>query len=432
VVGPTRDGRLRAALADVPRGELAIVAALVALGVALRLGFVLATTGHTLVGDEIEYDIQGRFITEGRFFWSTTPTGEPHPTVWKVPGYPLFVGALYSLLGTDPDRVFAVQALVSGSLTIVLTWVLGRRLFGPPVAVAAAAAVAVYPYWQFETRLFAESVVTPLTLAALIVVLERPVTSRRALGVGALVGLTILFRPGAVYMIPAVAVAWMAGAGLRRGALLTVASVAAACLVILPWSIRNYEVTGEVIPLSAQDAALYGVFNDDAANDPVRPWGWRYRTTRDRDIYERAHELTEVEIYRTLRSRAFDYVRENPEAVPQAFFWNGLTRLWDVRRPRHILGEAATTGRSQRLTRVQMVMHYVLLPLALLGLWLARRRRALVLPLLALALAASVVYLADATTRYRAPFDPLIVILAMSAVWHVATASLPGPTRERR
>jgi 4-amino-4-deoxy-L-arabinose transferase-like glycosyltransferase len=432
VVGPTRDGRLRAALADVPRGELAIVAALVALGVALRLGFVLATTGHTLVGDEIEYDIQGRFITEGRFFWSTTPTGEPHATVWKVPGYPLFVGALYTVLGADPDRVFVVQALLCGSLTIVLTWVLARRLFGPLVAVAAAAVVAIYPSWQFETRLFAEALVTPLTLAVLIVVLERPASTRRALGVGALVGASILLRPGSLYLIPAVAVAWALTVGLRRGALLTGATVAIACLVILPWSIRNYDVTGEVIPLSAQDAALYGVFNDDAANDPVRPWGWRYRTTRDRDIYERAHELSEVEIYRMLRSRAFDYIRANPEAVPQAFFWNGLTRLWDVRRPRHILDEAATSGRSQRLTHVQLVMHYVLLPLALLGLWLARDRRAVVLPLVTLALAASVVYIGDATTRYRAPFDPVIVILAMSAVWHVATASLPGPTRERR
>ena len=58
----------------------------------------------------------------------------------------------------------------------------------------------------------------------------------------------------------------------------------------------------------------------------------------------------------------------------------------------------------------------MLLPLALIGLWRARRRRALVLGVLAMALAASVVFTADSGTRYRAPLEPLIAVLACSAV----------------
>jgi len=58
----------------------------------------------------------------------------------------------------------------------------------------------------------------------------------------------------------------------------------------------------------------------------------------------------------------------------------------------------------------------VLFVLALAGLWRRRRRRELVWPVLALALAASIVFTIDSGTRYRAPLEPLIAVLACSAV----------------
>jgi hypothetical protein len=74
-------------------------------------------------------------------------------------------------------------------------------------------------------------------------------------------------------------------------------------------------------------------------------------------------------------------------------------------------------------------MYYVLLPLSLIGLWLARRRRELVWPVLALAFGASVVFTIAAGTRYRAPLEPLIAILACSAVvrWRERRAGAPPP-----
>jgi 4-amino-4-deoxy-L-arabinose transferase-like glycosyltransferase len=401
---------------------------------AIRLAFVLATKNHTLVGDEIEYDIQGRFIAAGKWFWSTAPSGIPHPSIWKAPGYPLFVGAGYAAMGSDPDRVFAAQTLL-GPITIVLTWVLARRLFGPVVAVTAAAIVAVYPFaWQFEVRLFAESIATPLTLVFLILLLERPITAARAAGIGALFAAMVLIRPSAVYLLPGVAVAWLLAAGLRRGAALTGLAVLVACLLVAPWTIRNHHVSGDFVPISSQDQALYGVFNDDAANDRERPWGWRLRTTRDRDVISARRKLSDAELRRTLRDRAFDYIRAHPASVPKAFFWNGITRLWDVRRPHHILEEVTATGRSRTLTKIGMVMYYLLLPLAVLGLWFCRRRPALVLPLIAIALSASVVFTADAATRYRVPFEPVIVILAAFAARELVgrgyawRARRPSPT----
>jgi hypothetical protein len=71
----------------------------------------------------------------------------------------------------------------------------------------------------------------------------------------------------------------------------------------------------------------------------------------------------------------------------------------------------------------------VLLPLALVGLWRFRARRRLVIPVLAIALAASVVNTPNSTTRYRAVLEPLIVVLASAAVF--ARRREPSAARSR-
>jgi 4-amino-4-deoxy-L-arabinose transferase-like glycosyltransferase len=397
------------------RREARVLALLLVLGFALRLAFVLATQGHHLLGDEIEYDSEGRFIEQGHWFWTLAPTGVPHAGMWKTPIYPAFVGILYKILGPHYDRVLAVQTLF-GPITILLTSVLGRRLFNGRVALVAAAVVAVCPFaWQFEVRLLPESIVTPMSLLFLILLLEVRPTVRRAGLIGVLCGVMVLTRPSAVYLVPAIATAFVLAAGWRRGILLTAGAVILAALVILPWTIRNHEVSGAWVPLSLQQIAPYGTFNNDAANDPRYPYAWRIYNRRDAPILRRARELGDVELANRLRHNTVEYVKDHPASLVEAFYWNGLTRLWDVRRPGNALGEARFTGRPRPFAAVALATYWAVLPLALFGLWLIRRRRALLLPLVVMALGASIVFTADATSRYRAPFDPLIALLAAYA-----------------
>jgi hypothetical protein len=418
--GSRRGGRLRGRARAAARWALAherfvLVAVLVA-GAALRVAYVVVTAGHQLAGDEPSYDTQGRFMAEGMVLWGTDPFGEAHPTIWKMPLYPLWVGSLYTLLGTEPDRVLLVQALVLGPLTIALTWALGRRLFTPLVGLAAAAVVAVYPNaWQFEARLYPEALAVPLTALFALVLLDRRPTVRRAALVGALVAANVYVRPSAILLLAGVAVAFVVAAGWRRGAALTAVTVAVVLVALVPWQARSYHLEGEFVPLSTQDAALYGVFNDEAANDPVFRWKWRPVTARDLPLLrgpDRAR--SESELRRRLRENAFAFIAENPSSVPQAFWRNGVRITFDLRRPSTVLIDVQFEGRTRAVAGTGLLMYWVLAPLALLGLWRARRRPALVLALLALALATAVVFTADGSTRYRAPLEPLIVVMACS------------------
>jgi 4-amino-4-deoxy-L-arabinose transferase-like glycosyltransferase len=404
----------------VARRELWWLAGAVLLGVAIRLAYVLITSGHTPVNDELEYHREGLFIEQGKWFWTSLPYGIPHASALKPPLFPLWVGFWDWAFGDNLDLLLGIDAVVFGTATMTLSWLLARRLFGPLVAMATVAVLAVYPFaWQFEVRLFSEGVATPITVLALLCFLDRRPTAWRAAGVGALVGVALLVRPTSLFLLAGVVVAWFVATGVRaggwrRGLGYSVLSIAVAALVVAPWTYRNHRVTRGLVPISLQDVNAYGTFNDDSANDPDAPYAWRPTPARDVDLA--SHPRSDIALRSALLSRARHYVADHPFSVVEAFFWNGLTRFWDIRRPRHVLAEVPFEARSRTFTWIGLAMYWVLLAGALVALWRLRRRPRLFWPLVALAIAASIVVTTEAHTRYRAPLEPLIVVLACSNV----------------
>jgi 4-amino-4-deoxy-L-arabinose transferase-like glycosyltransferase len=414
---------VRARLARVPRRELWSLAGLMVLSAAVVLAYVAATDPIELRGDMAEYHSEGVFFTEGRAWWTTLPFGVAHAGAWKAPVYPAWVGLWYELLGASAARVAIVQALALAPLGVLLTWMLGRRLLGPAVGIGAAAIVAVLPLvWEYYGLLYPEALAVPAALLLFLLFLEREPTPRLAVAVGLVAGLGVLIRPSSIFAFAGVLAAWVLAAGWRRGGLLTALAVAVAALTVLPWTIRNYAVTdGALIPVSVQDGAAYGTFNDESANDPTYPYAWRF-ALRDPPAVLEGSPVDDGELRSELQQAAWDYIGEHPLSVLEAFYWNGLTRFWDVRRPAHAVAEAEPEGRSETLAAVGIALYYLLLVGALAGLWRLRRRRTLVIPLLAMALAASIVFTVASATRYRAPLEPLLAILAVAAFAPAAPA----------
>lgn len=410
------------------RRELRRLAAACGLSVLVGVAYVVLVARHRpLAGDELDYDTYGRLAAGGRWLWLQTPSGVPHPSAWKPPGYPAWVGLWYTLLGEHPGRVELVQTLLS-PFTVVLTWALARRLTQHPrVPIAAAFVVALYPMaWQYTGLLYAEALAVPLTLAILVAGLGSEPTPRRAILVGALLGAGLLVRPSAFFLLAGVLVAWLVSAGLRRTLVAGALAVAVAAVVVAPWVLRNHHVTGTYM-LSVQDAAIAGTFNPTSAGVERFPYAWLPVAPRDVDVFARARSLGEAGLRDELKARAYEYIRSHPESVPAAFFWNGLSRLWDVRRPARALDEVAFEGRSRGVAIAALVCYYPLAFLALLGLWRLRGDRAVALGLLATALAASATFTIVSGTRYRAPLEPVIAILAC-----IGAVSLIELIRSRR
>ena len=392
-----------------------LVAAIV-LGLIVRLLYVLLTRHLALAGDEIEYDYEGRMIAAGHWWWSKVPYGIPHPSANKAPLYPLWVGMWYWLFGHHRLLVRFVQIPI-GAVVIWLSWLLGRRLFGPRVGIAAAVVVAVYPFaWQYEELLYPESLATPLVLALLVLTLTGRPSRRRSITAGVVFGAAMLVHPTSITVIAAFAVSLILRVGWRRAVSLSAVALGVAAAVIVPWTIRNAFVEHSFVPISIEFATAYGTFNPISANDPNFPYAWRPIDADTAVLFDPRHRLADIPFINRLDQYALHYVEHHPAAIAEAFFWNGLSRLWDISRPSHSLAQVRAEGRSRPVSVVGLYCYYVLFLLALAGLWRWRRRRELVLPLLALALAASIVNTIDSGTRYRAPLEPVIAVLACSAV----------------
>jgi len=174
-------------------------------------------------------------------------------TMFRLPGYPLFLCALWWLFGPTLWVVQAVQALIGGC-TSLLIFHLGKRYFGWLVGLLAGLAFAFWPIdWTVCARYVTEPLYVFLLVLSLVLLLrliERPRIGP-AVVLGLIMGFASLVREVNVLLIPLLAavVPLLPPAKGRR--LKCVAALAAtvmiAALVMLPWIVRGYRLTGSLV-----------------------------------------------------------------------------------------------------------------------------------------------------------------------------------------
>jgi hypothetical protein len=136
-------------------------------------------------------------------------------------------------------------------------------------------------------------------------------------------------------------------------------------------------------------------------------------------------DQSDDEIY--LRAVGMDYIEENLDRLP-AVVAARFGRMWGVFRPGQQLALENGEGRPEDAARYGLVLFYPLMALAIGGAAVLARRRQPLLPLL---VPVGIVTLAAVTafgqSRYRAPAEPLLMVLAA-----VGLMALIGWIRRRR
>lgn len=379
-------------------------------------------------GDALEYWEWAGRISEGEFVGETP--------FLSAPLYPYFVG-LVRAMGGGMVSVYVLQLL----MRTLTAWLLARsakHLFGH---LGYGLATAVLFLWLQEPAYYAvrllNSSLQLLVLAALLhgcIAWREDLTRKRQLGLGALLGLSVLSNPAMLITLPFFAW-WL---GVRPPALRTSATVlGTALLTILPATLHNLAATSgspggtEFILLSAQSGVTYSHGNAEGARGNYKPLEGVSldRQRQNADAYRIAAEATGKEGWKNTSDyflqKGVDWQLANPgQAIALAFTklrWFFAGRNYGDLYNINLENRDPDWPRQVPLPGGLLELGW-LFPAAFYGLFLLiRRDRRHAIPIATLLLAVLfVVVVFWYSPRYRLPAAPVAALLTPFGIFALA------------
>jgi len=421
------------------RAGLVILTVILVLGLGLRARE--AWDGRAPVFDAAAYATIAANLDRGEGF--TLGNAATQPASNYSPGLPLLAAGIYKVTGGIHERTARLVLALLGTLAVLFTYLIGRRLSGPGAGLIGAAAIAIYPaLLEYQGMLMGEPLAAVLLSGAVWATLWAESTRKRWLLPGALFGLLALVRPeylGVALLVSLVVLAkdirfeWQQS--LLRAALLLVG----VALVVVPWTVRNAIALDRFVPIStgggqvlfagtylpsdgdpekvgAEVVARHpGLFGRDAMRD------LRLEQILARLAAQRYPELeSDQALSRMGREQLWDDVSEEP-AEYAGFVATKVGRIWS-HGPRDVMRDPGWA-----------LLHWLLVAFGLLGLVvlaLQRRWEALLLATIFVAITA-VSALLVASPRRVLVMMPLVAALAGSGIiWLCAQSA--GWLRRRR
>ena len=398
------------------------------------------------------------------------------PTIRRGPLYPYFGAALLRIFGSDdqtlPDAVFYRPLIVANcviiGLTCVVVWRLCRELFGARPALLAAIVCPLVPQTlrytgmtEVETSM---GLLTALLALTGLFFVRRPTVGNGA-ALGATAGLATLAKP-IVLLFPIVFVAlaglywWRSKALDRRAIVASVVALACFGALLVPWSLRNSAITdGKFKGISSNGPGefLRGYVNaqpkyfllrqDFGGGGPGEKWD-----PEANNFEEDFLRPYGIPFYRSGKDAAGNTVMipPPPPGMISADLELEKDRVEGAEVKRRVLHEPGAflykftaqfasfwyVVETRKKSLIVGSIALLVLAFAGLGVWRARRERALVWPVVIVIVYFNAIYAAFlAFARYSMPLYPTLTVLAAGGavtlfelVFQRGTAPKPPPT----
>ncbi len=404
------------------------VALIFLLALAARLAQIAASPENALYTSDAEsyHRIAINLSTGNGFsdpFIFRDPPLEDGRTAWRAPLFPAIVAVVYRMFGPHPLLAVYLQSLASAATAVMVYWLALEVWRWRRVAVIAGVLTAVFgPLILMNTILMPATLFIFLVTLAVLLVLRASDRgrTRHLLGAGAVLGLAALTKPeGAGLAL--LLVIWLMGTGLgaavRRsgwsramlrqaiwwapGSGLVVGLVFAA--VLAPWTVRNFLVFGEFIPLTTTSG-----WNLWAGNNPYTQQEINQRISELRGHLVRDGRVDEPEQDRAFRRDAISYIRAEPGAFLRRVKdrYQELWRRGDIEERLKLLGYGM-------LFKPVYYLGFLGMALALTRPW---RPSILWLPILFFPLLYSIVGQSLYFQRWRLVVEPFWILFAAYAI----------------
>ena len=222
-------------------------------------------------------------IDAASYHWQALEISQGHASLsrafWQPPLYPYWLAMVYFCLSPDVGLARYLQGIFL-VMTVLLTFLVGRRLTSVRGAFIAALAVCFYgPLVFFSGMLLPNAMGTALDMVVVLCLLrlaEVP-TPGRALACGISFGVAALAVPS-IILVLFVVVGWLGWRivtthDLRKNIILGSMIGAGFLFCIAPVSIRNRIVSGEWVPISTNGGINFYIGNNPRADETqsIRP-----------------------------------------------------------------------------------------------------------------------------------------------------------------
>jgi 4-amino-4-deoxy-L-arabinose transferase-like glycosyltransferase len=376
------------------------------LGLRALQTFLVAPWPPGIFNDEAYYSTLAELIAHGEGFVRPAEFLGSHLSVPTAERAPLFSLALAGLakLGISGGDGRAL-GLLTGAGTIVAVGLLGRRLGTPRTGLIAAGLAAVYPtLLAADGALMTESLyglLAGFSLIAAYRLVDEPRLGWAVL-LGTLLGLAALTRGEGLILLPVLLVPLLR----RRGGLRAAGAVVLAFAVVLaPWTIRNWIVFDRPVLVATEGGETLAGANCDQAYYGERTGTWIYNCVT---LSGRGNEAAELNAE---GRKGLHYARDHLGRLPVVATAR-VARTWGAWAP-----FKTPEGRSAWVTKVGVVAYFLLLPLAVYGFLVLRRRGVptwiVLAPVVTVTLTALLTY---GSIRFRHSAELTLVVLAAVAL----------------
>lgn len=376
-----------------------------------RIGFLLLFSDINL--SNFQYDTIGWNIAQGLGY--SMESEPPYiPSAYRPPVYTYLLALIYKIFGHSYLAVKIFQAIL-GSFTCILTYIIAKKVFNRFTALMSSLLSAVYPaFLLYSNQILMEVTITFLVVLCVylfIGAIEQQ-SVRSQLLFGASIGLASLCKP-VMLLFPVFAIIGILFIySDRRTAFLHNGIMLSAFLIILtPWTIRNYIVFDELLPVVAKGMGS-------------EIWQGKYLVDEELDdfdmeirgrVYEMKDSLTVgldlIEAEKKLFRLGIEYIIDHPLEFTNTM-GRKMVKLW-----KHPIGATRTLPKySVMLAELFIFLYYIMLIFAIIGIYLSKKYLHLALPMIIIIIYFTLLHgFLHAINRYRVPVLPFIIIFSSFA-----------------
>ncbi len=361
------------------------------------------------------------------------------PTVDRAPLWPFIIAIVDRIIGPQDILVRLLLCFI-GSATCGLLYLFAKDLFGERIGIFAGVVSAIYPFlYVYDGWLYSESLYIFLLLAFCYSLYHLQRTPRLSLMVtsGVLLGLLSLTRPNGIALL-CLFVAWAGVLGwikilAWRTVVKSIFVVSLLSLLfVAPWMIRNYKVTHSLVPIAMGDGkVMLGAYNYETV-DPIYQHGYYA------GVWIIPNESTpwvatkfpkdcsgpcEIRRDNAYRAAALQWIEGHISYMPY-MIGQHIVNTWEVvpQEADLAINRFPERGSSRFVIMMMESITPLVIALALLGLIVTSGRwrdLLFIYLMIMLTLAQDVVFYG--IPRFRAPIEPMLVLLASGALWWIVT-----------